>query len=72
VPMDEPSALPNLETRADAWHVKPIGVLYSGLIVLMLSVDSVVDVIRVIDEVNLIVGHDPIGCPALRCRSAIH
>src|SRR5262249_47234753 len=63
VPMDEPFGLPNLETSADVWHVYPMGVLYSGLIVLMLGVDSIDHVIRMIDEVNLIVGHNPLGVP---------
>jgi hypothetical protein len=55
--MNEAFAFPNLEASADAWHVYPMGVLDSGLVIGMLGVDRVVDVVAVIDEMNTVTRH---------------
>ena len=57
MPVNEALAFPNLEASADAWHVYPMGVLYRGVIIDMLGVDSVVYIVRVIDEVHLVTRH---------------
>ena len=47
-----------------------MGVLDSGLVIIMLGVDGVVDVVAVVDEMNLIASHGLAARPPDRDRDA--
>jgi hypothetical protein len=55
--MNEAFSLPNLKTSADASHIYPMGVFDSGLVLVTVGVDRVVDVVAVIDEMNTVTRH---------------